>query len=258
MTTTSMENAGRFVIAEPIKAAWEHANQAFVTAAAAFMSAAFSMQHGVLPIWIAVPLAIGFEWTYLRGLATADKTSKTRWAGALNWSAMITSVVYGILYILGHYNVIPEQPGGWTAFWLAVAHVFPMALLSFCGANLRRVQKSDEVARNHQKLDEEVARNRKLQDAEDELRIEVQRKEAELALWEKGQLVKAQLKTSVAASRVRNQDATATATVAVPKTVFYQGVEYPTITDAAKAHGISRQAMTKRLAKEAAGNRADD
>src|SRR5581483_3470545 len=122
MAVTVFSNTRRFVVAEPLKAAWEHGNQALVTSAAAFMSAMFSMQHDVLPWYIAWPLAVGFEWTYLRGLANGEKTD-TRWSGALNWSAMITSVVFGILYILGHYEVIPVNPTGWTAFWLALAHV---------------------------------------------------------------------------------------------------------------------------------------
>lgn len=248
-TSAAITIARRFVVSEPLKAAWEHANQFFVTSAAAFMSAMFSMQHDVLPIWIAVPLAVGFEWTYLRGLATSDKARKTRWAGALNYSAMLTSIVYGILYVLGVYRIIPDHPDSTLAFWLAVAHVFPMALLSLCSANLRRVLKEDEVARNQAHLDETVARNRKLQDAEDELRLEMHRKEAELALWQKAQLAKAQLKTEVAAYRERNQDATETATMSVPKTIYYEGIEYPSITAAAQAHGISRQAMKKRLEK---------
>jgi hypothetical protein len=210
------------------------------------------MQHDVLPWWIAVPLAVGFEWTYLRGLANADKAGTTKWAPALNWAAMITSIVYGVLYVLGHYEVIPVSPTGWTAFWLALAHVIPMAVLSFCGANLRRVQKLEEVARNRKLVAEEDERNQRMQDAATELRLDMARKEAELELWRQGQLVKAQLKSEVA----RNQPATMTATVLAPKAerkIVYKGEEYPSVSAAAKAHGISRQAMTKRLEKEQAG-----
>jgi hypothetical protein len=158
MAATTITDARRFVVAEPIKAAWAHLNQFLVTSAAAFMSAMFSMQHDVLPWYIAVPLAVGYEWTYLRGLSTADKTSKTRWADALNYSAMFTSIIYGVLYVLGHYKVIPETPEGWAAILLAFAHVIPMAVLSLCGANLRRVQKLREVARNQEDEVAEVAR----------------------------------------------------------------------------------------------------
>jgi len=251
MATIVPNTARRFTIAEPVKAAWEHANQFFVTSAAAFMSAAFSMQHDVLPWWIAVPLAIGFEWTYLRGLASADKVGKTLWAPALNWSAMATSIVYGVLFVLGHYHVIPVEPSGWTAFYLAIAHVIPMAVLSFCGANLRRVQKLEEVARNQKLVAVQDERNQREQDAATELRLEMQRKEAELALHMKVELAKAQLKSEVARNQTATSNGTAPATKVVRK-ILYNGAEYATIQAAADAHGITRQAMSKRIEKEQA------
>lgn len=245
MTTVFLNRARRFALSEPIKAAWEHGNQFFVTSAAAFMSAAFSMQHDVLPIWIAVPLAIGFEWTYLRGLATADKTTKTPWAVALNWAAMLTSLIYGILYVLGHYGIIGEKPDTAAAIWLAFAHVFPMALLSFCGANLRRNQKLEELRRNLKLVAEQDARNQREQDAATDLRLEMQRKEAELAIYTRGLIAQAEARAAIAATRKRNQTATAPATPRQP--IMVDGVPYPSVQAAADAHGISRQAMSKRL-----------
>jgi len=205
MTTALISRARGFVVSEPTKAAWEHGNQFFVTSAAAFMSAAFSMQHDVLPWWIAVPLAIGFEWTYLRGLATADKTTRTPWAIALNWAAMLTSLIYGILYVLGHYHIIPDNPGTAAAIWLAFAHVFPMALLSFCGANLRRNQKQEELKRSLAQKDEELKRSlaqkdedREREKATEETRrvllLEQEQKDLEFARWEKAQRVQLELK----------------------------------------------------------------
>jgi hypothetical protein len=52
----------------------------------------------------------------------------------------------------------------------------------------------------------------------------------------------------VAATQERNQTATATATSRGQK-IVYNGVEYPSVQAAADAHGITRQAMSKRLAK---------
>lgn len=248
MTTAFFTHARRFALSEPIKAAWEHGNQFFVTSAAAFMSAAFSMQHDVLPIWIAVPLAIGFEWTYLRGLATADKTTKTPWAVALNWAAMLTSLIYGILYVLGHYGIIGEKPSTAAAIWLAFAHVFPMALLSFCGANLRRNQKQEELRRNLILVADQDARNRREQDAATDLRLDMQRKEAELEIYTRGLIAAVEAKAAIAATRKRNQIAP---TPAMPRQpVMVDGVPYPSVQAAADAHGISRQAMSKRLRKQ--------
>lgn len=247
-TTTFPTRVRRFALSEPLKAAWEHGNQFFVTSAAAFMSAAFSMQHDVLPIWIAVPLAIGFEWTYLRGLATADKTTKTPWAVALNWAAMLTSLVYGILYVLGHYHVIADTPGTTAAIWLAFAHVFPMALLSFCGANLRRNQKLEELRRNQKLVAEQDARNQREQDAATELRLDMQRKEAELDIYTRGLIAAAEAKAAIAATRKRNQIATAPAPAR--RTIMIDGLEFPSIQAAADHFGITRQAMSKRLRKQ--------
>jgi hypothetical protein len=253
MTTTAISQAGRFTISEPVKAAWEHGNQFLVTSAAAFMSAAFSMQHDVLPWWIAISLAVGFEWTYLRGLANSDRVVRSGWATALNWSAMLTSIIYGVLYVLGHYEVIPVNPTGLTAIALALSHVLPMAVLSFCGANLRRVSKEAEVARNRKLVTEQDERNRREEDAATELRLETQRKEAELELYIKGQQAQAQLKMEVARNRAATKNATTAQPVMQPKPkreIVYNGVEYLSIQAAADAHGISRQAMKKRIDKE--------
>lgn len=250
MAVATMAGARRVAFDEPFRAAWEHGNQFLVTAAAAFMSAAFSMQHDVLPIWVAVPLAVGFEWTYLRGLATADKTTNERWAVALNWSAMITSLVYGVLYVLGHYKIIPEQPGGWAAFCLAMAHVFPMTVLSFCAANLRRVQKLEERNRNRAQLALEEERNRNLQEERDRITLETERKKAEIEMWKEASIAKAQLKKELA--QLAPQVAPATDPQPTKAAVIIDGVEYPSIQAAADAHGITRQAMSKRLAKERA------
>lgn len=172
-----------YFITEPFKAAFEHGNQALVTSASAFMAAMFSMQHEVLPWWIAVPLAVGFEWTYLRGLSTSDKTQADGWASALNWTAMLTSAVYGILYILGHYKVIPESPDSTTAFWLAVAHVAPMTVLSFCYAGVRRTHKQEQMVKTERADELERIRFARLQEQKDVLEIERMRKVQEIEMY---------------------------------------------------------------------------
>jgi hypothetical protein len=247
---------------------WMYLAQVLVTGAASFMSAMFNTQHGVLPPLVAWPLAIGFEAIYLSGLIAADRTVKSRWSTGMIVAASLTSFVYGLLYVLGVYGVVPEKPGGWIAFGLALAHVLPMPVLSLCAARLyhasrahvlaaQRATEEAERLRIQSDKDAEVARNQKWRDAElerrlrneqeeDRLRIENARKDAELARWQAEQATKAQHRALVAAQRSRNQNATVSATA---RTVIYDGVEYPNIKAAADAHGISRQAMTKRLAK---------
>lgn len=253
-----------------MKLNWMYIAQFLVTTAAAFMSAKFNTQHDVLPAWIAWPLALGFEIIFLSGLIAADRTAKTRWVGALVIAASLTSFVYGMLYVLGVYHVIPEKPEGLTAFGLALSHVLPMPILSLCAARLyhasraqavaievaakeaearRRQEEEDaKVARARQWRDAEVARQLRNQEAEDALRLENAREEAKLARWQAEQATKAQHRAAVAQVAARNQSATISATA---RTVIYEGVEYPSIQAAADAHGITRQAMSKRLKREA-------
>lgn len=275
-----------------MKINWMYVAQFIVTTGAAFMSAKFNTQHDVLPGLIAWPLAFGFEAIYLSGLVAADRLAKSRWIMGMVIAASLTSFVYGMLYVLGSYGVIPDKPDGWVAIGLALAHVLPMPVLSLCAAKLyhasraqavaaeqtaieaeakrkqderdatarRRQEDADAEARRTQELrDAEVARRLRnqqeedalrlrKQEAEEALRIENARKDAELARWRSAQEMKAQLKTAVAQVAARNQSATITATA---RTIVYEGIEYPSIQAAAEAHGITRQAMSKRMKREA-------
>jgi hypothetical protein len=266
-------------------------SQIIVTTGAAFMSAKFNTQHDVLPGVIAWPLAFGFEAIYLSGLVAADRLAKSRWIMGMVVAASLTSFIYGMLYVLGSYHVIPNRPEGAAALGLALAHVLPMPVLSLCAAKLYHASRAHVVAAERAALDAEAKRKQDERDAaarrrqedadaeakrtqelraaevarrlrnqqeedalrlrnleeESRLRLENQRKDAELVRWETAQKAKAQLRPVVAQSRSRNHDATATATA---RTIVYDGVEYPTIEAAGKAHGISRQAMAKRLAKQ--------
>lgn len=178
--TLGWRQTARHIVTEPFRAAFEHGNQALVTSASAYMAAMFSMQHGVLPVWIAVPLAVGFEWTYLRGLSTSDKTRANGWANALNWTAMLTSAVYGILFILGYYNVIPARPEPGAAFWLAVAHVGPMTLLSFCYAGVRRSHKQEQLTAVAHTRAQDAIRLARLQEQQDQLAFDAALRKAQL------------------------------------------------------------------------------
>jgi AraC-like DNA-binding protein len=190
----------RSVIGEPLRAALRHGNQALVTFAAAYASAQFSMQHGVFPVWVAVPLAIGFEWTYLRGLATADQTTADGWVLALNWIAMLSSAAFGILYILGMYGVIPERPTGIWAIGLAIAHVVPVTLLLFAASMVSRQHASEHRAarqdaeRQRQQLEHEAAAERQRQQLEHEA------KQRDMELWRTAQVYKQELKASAPVS----------------------------------------------------------
>lgn len=185
-----MDRTVEFSIAAPLRAAITHGNQALITFASAYMNARFAQSHGLLPAEIAWLLAVGYEWTYLRGLASGSAHS-TRWSSALNWVAFSTAVIGGLLYALGIYHVIPDQPTGWTAAFLSLAHVLPMALLSLCSASVHRAKTLAERSRED-----------RLQQARDDQQLEEEKKRRDLALWVEGQQAKSMLKNAENAGKM--------------------------------------------------------
>lgn len=121
-------------------------NQALITSACMYAGAMFGMQHNVFPVWIAVPLAIGCEWTYLSGISIAGKIRGSVWAWCINVTALLTSLVFGMLYILGLYGVIPEYPDPLLAGGLALAHILPLTLLSFFYAMTQRAKQAQSLS----------------------------------------------------------------------------------------------------------------
>jgi hypothetical protein len=221
MATTTV---GRAYITDPARSAWANLNQFLLTSAATFFSAMFNMQHDILPWWIAIPVAIGFEWTYLRGLAASDTIGKSRWAQALNWAALITSVTYGMLYVLGMYGVISDKPEGITAVSLAAAHILPIGILSFCGANLRRVSRERIIALKQQ--GEDAAAARKLQD--DEHKAELQRQQDAHAIERQQKYLDAKLDAEIKALRRSAKALTDTAPAGVTSSVTAVSHTVPT------------------------------
>lgn len=177
-----------FTIGQPLRAAWQYGSQAAITSASVSLNATFAMSHGILSPGFAWAQAIGFEWTYLRGLATAGQT-KSRWVDALNIIAFASVVLYGVMACLVTYKVVPEKPEGGMAFFLALVHIVPIGLTGLCSAMIHRVV----AEQNRQAVERDAAlareREQRLQDDRDQLTIEAERKANELAAWEAGQRV---------------------------------------------------------------------
>ncbi len=170
----------------PLHAFKTNGNQAFITSAAVYAGAMFGMQHNVFPWWIAVPLAGGFEWTYLAGIALASDTRKAGWSVAISATGALTSIAFGMLYILGMYKVIPENPDQELAIWLAAAHIIPITLMSFFYAMAHRAHhaqrltdEESERIRKRTKEDEQSARIAKWQDDKSEIELNRMRLELE-------------------------------------------------------------------------------
>jgi transcriptional regulator with PAS, ATPase and Fis domain len=90
--------------------------------------------------------------------------------------------------------VIPEAVEGAGAFWLAVAHVAPMAAMSLCSAMVHRAHSLERQADARRAAEAERDRQLHLTAERDAIALEQERRRAELAVWEEGQRIKARVR----------------------------------------------------------------
>lgn len=140
----------------------------------------------VLPVWIAYSLAIGVEWSYLRGIVV---TRRSLWSVALTFSAFGTSMLWGVLFVSIETEAMTlGEPA--TAWWVAVAHVVPISWISLCSAMVHREVVQAEAAERAREAVEQRERERRLQEERDRIELERIKQQAQLELWEQGQRVK--------------------------------------------------------------------
>lgn len=245
MTTTTIERRSFFdaVIREPFDLAKAQPHQIFLSTGSVALMGEFGRSSGILDPTVAYALAVGVEWAYLKGLSS-DSRAPTRWGGILNWSAFGIVVLWGILFVASKVGAIDLHAQGWAGFLLAAAHVVPIAWLSLCSAQTHRAAVALEY--RNQVAEQVAQRNRAVADQEkrNQFELEQEAENRKLERWKEAQRTKLELR--------QLESATMTATKPQPKRqpVTYRGVEYPSIQAAAEAHGITRQAMSKRLKRE--------
>lgn len=157
-----------------------------ITTGTLYASVLFSMQHSIFPWYIATPIAVGITWTYLSGLAFATATTtKSVWSTPMILVGAITDGLFGILYILGKYSIIPEKPADSAAVWLASAHIVPLILLliifTYCKRNYlaERAAITLEAANlAKQREQDQYEYDKELRDIK--LRLQVRREEIKL------------------------------------------------------------------------------
>lgn len=171
-----LARAWHHAVVIPARAVGQWAAVALITSGTLYGSVAFNMLHGVFPVWIAVPLGIGIEWTYLSGLAYATALRSNRWSSKMIVAGAITSGLYGVLYILGHYKVIPASPTPEQAIWLALAHIVPLIVLLF----LYTLCKRDYLVEARAERETAAAAAQLALDAQAALKLEWQRQQLEL------------------------------------------------------------------------------
>lgn len=253
MTATAQSHQFSTFVLEPISFAVTQPGQVLISSASVAIVAAEAATLVPWPFNLA--LAIGAEWVYLRGLISGGGI-KSHWAGALNISAVLLVVCYGTLWGFRQFGLIPTAPPPQVAVVLTLIHIGAISAVTLCSAMLHRAGEhvkhlqaekvaQEEAERNWRNQEAEEERNRRLQAAQDELLIEMRRRDAELRF----EAERARLR---AEARAQLRSATTPEVAAQPKRnpIIIDGVEYPSIQAAAAAHGISRQAMSKKLRKQ--------
>lgn len=129
-------------LGEPIDLVKAQPHQLFISTASVALMGSFASSSGILDPAIGYLLAIGIEWAYFRGLAS-DSKAPTIWGAILNWSACIVVVLWGMLWVAELTHTITAT----ASWWLAAAHVIPIAWLSLCSAQTHRAAMVVAVAR---------------------------------------------------------------------------------------------------------------
>jgi hypothetical protein len=245
MTTTI-----RAFVREPFDLALGQPHQLLISSASVAIVAVEAIT--IVPWPFNIALAVGAEWAYLRGLISGAGV-KTRWSAALNTSAFLLVVLYGMLAGLRGFHLIPDVPSPFVAVLLTAIHIGAISAVTLCSAMLHRAgEEAKRVSREKdaQKVAERELRNQQLEDARSQawkdaqldIEIEKQRQHALLQ-------IEAERTKLRADARAQRQSLVAPQPQPRPR-IIYAGVEYPSVQAAADAHGISRQAMSKRLRKE--------
>lgn len=178
----------------------EYWQQIAVTSGGVFMTAGFAQHNGVLWWPFAWALAIGFEASWLRGLMQSRQT-RSPWVGRMVVAGVGSVIVFGLLYCFEKYGVIPAAPGPVWGFWLAVAHVVPISVMTLCSALIHLDAAREHSAEQKRRAEAEREREQRLQAERDEEERERRRKVQELDLWERGQRVKASLRAGASHAR---------------------------------------------------------
>ena len=166
-------------IGEPFELIKAQPHQLFISTASVALMGSFAGASGILDPTVAYLLAIGIEWAYFRGLAS-DSKAPTRWGAILNWSACGIVVLWGMLWVARFTGAIEEASGGW---WLAAAHVIPIAWLSLCSAQTHRAAmvadanaNAAEAERQRRADEAERAYQRELQAKRDAMQLETEQR----------------------------------------------------------------------------------
>lgn len=180
MTTTAQTRSFfDVVVGEPLELAKSQPHQILLSTGSVALMGQFAGTSNIVHPFVGYCIAIGVEWAYLRGLAS-DSRAQTRWGGILNWSAFAIVVLWGVLWCAQQFGAFAETGGGW---WLAAAHVVPVAWLSLCSAQCHRAAMGQE--RRQERAAQERQSKWESEQAEEDKKLE---------RWERAQRIQLELK----------------------------------------------------------------
>lgn len=189
------------LVGEPMELIASQPHQALISVASVSL---VSAEAALLVGWPAnMALAVGAEWAYLKGLSSGQRVH-TRWVAALNVSAILLVVVYGSLWSLRKFGMLPNDGfvtgDGWerwaAAIILTACHILTIGAVTISSAMVHaaeaaadRVRKEREQQRIAEEAEHERQRQRDLQAQRDALALEAERNKQALTLeWQRSQL----------------------------------------------------------------------
>lgn len=199
MTSSIVARRSLFAVflGEPLELAKSQPHQVLLSTGSIALMGQFAGTSKIVDPLVGYCIAVGVEWAYLRGLAS-DSRAQTRWGGILNWSAFGIVVLWGVLWCAQQFGVFDEAAGGAWGWWLAAAHVVPVAWLSLCSAQCHRAAMAEERR--------QVAQADADREAWERAQLEEDKK---LARWTEAQRIKSELKIAEKAADATMRPASA-------------------------------------------------
>lgn len=188
--TTTTRTLYAALVEEPLSIAIDQPHQIAISTMSVALMAGFAARAGIVDQYVAVVLAIGIEWAWLRGVAS-DASSPTQWGVALNISAFVLAGLWGVLFAAELLNAFNPQSWGW---WLAIIHVVPVVWLSLCSAMCHRTKLIAERHASKTQQAEAADEAKRMREAVNALHIKEAEERLKIELWKDAQTFKAQLR----------------------------------------------------------------
>jgi len=262
-TTTARRGMYQVIIGDLLDLVASQPHQILISSASVAIVSAEAAT--LIPEYYNVAMALGAEWAYLRGMASAGRT-RTHWVDVLNWSALALVVLYGMLWGARKFGAISATPDEMGAWILTAIHIIPVAVLSLSAAMVHRSSIETEQVEQAERERAAEQRRLELEQRRADMELEHEAEKKKLELWAAAQRVKTELKalSQVSQNTVRdntvgtvaphqdkeNRDMLRARVVQIVTESRQSGAAL-NVSQAWKDAGLSSRAMWYKLIKEA-------